>query len=529
MREAVRRLFGDAAPEPVLASPGFVRAGDAEGQALPNWDVLWDDDPDAERRAARWSAESAKRFLAAQIAVGTVDQALLAGLCVKHAHLRGACLARSLIVVDEVHASDAYMTETLRRLLNAHADLGGYALLMSATLGSTARTAWLPATKPCDVSDAVATPYPAVWTERSPHPRAADAAADREKAVQMRLEPTMAAETAARLAVDAAAAGARVLVIRNTVDVAIETAQAVEAMDADAQMLAVNGVKTLHHSRFAPEDRALLDRAVEAALSPKRRGAGSAIVVGTQTVEQSLDIDADLLITDLCPVDVLLQRIGRLHRHALARPDGFAVPLCIVMSPTDGLAPLLAPKFENGLGAWLSGGTHQGVYLDLPAIELTRRLVVDEPFWRIPSMNRALVEGATHPDVIRALLDELGSCWRDDHDTVLGKEFAARNAAGLVALDRTKPFDDQANRLPPSGEEAIRTRLGDETGRLVLAEPAPGPFGVEITAVPVPRAPMGAVDFTAPPEVDVASGELLIRSGDVELVYDRHGVRAQSD
>ena len=68
----------------------------------------------------------------------------------------------------------------------------------------------------------------------------------------------------------------------------------------------------LHHGRFAPEDRKLLGQAGEAALSPHERKPGGVIVIGTQTLEQSLDIDADFLLIDLCPVDVLLQRSDRL-------------------------------------------------------------------------------------------------------------------------------------------------------------------------------------------------------------------------
>ena len=63
---------------------------------------------------------------------------MLAALQVKHAHLRGSALSRSLLVIDEVHASDTYMTAVIDRLLRGHLAAGGYALLMSATLGARA-------------------------------------------------------------------------------------------------------------------------------------------------------------------------------------------------------------------------------------------------------------------------------------------------------------------------------------------------------------------------------------------------------
>src|SRR5699024_5791863 len=126
-------------------------------------------------------------------------------------------------------------------------------------------------------------------------------------------------ETIAAMALDAASQGVKVLVIRNTVPAAVAVLTALEASTPDANWLfIVHGVSTLHHSPFSRQDRPILDKAIEAQLG-KKRPSGPCIVVGTQTLEQSLDLDADVLITDLCPMDVLLQRIGRLHRHT--RPD----------------------------------------------------------------------------------------------------------------------------------------------------------------------------------------------------------------
>ena len=122
-------------PEPVLAVPGYLRAGDFTGNHLSRYEVWWEDHPGHDAHRKFWAAESAKRFLAAQIAVGTVDQAMMGALKVRHGHMRASCLARNLLVVDEVHASDTYMRAIIQDLLDAHLGAGGYALLMSATLG----------------------------------------------------------------------------------------------------------------------------------------------------------------------------------------------------------------------------------------------------------------------------------------------------------------------------------------------------------------------------------------------------------
>ena len=122
-----------------------MRADDVAARALPGHGVQWDDDPGEAARRARWAAEQPKRFLAGTVVVGTIDQALLGTVAVRHAHLRAFSLLRTLLVVDEVHASDTYMEHLLVRLLSFHAGAGGEALLLSATLGIGARTQLLAA------------------------------------------------------------------------------------------------------------------------------------------------------------------------------------------------------------------------------------------------------------------------------------------------------------------------------------------------------------------------------------------------
>lgn len=493
VHQVMQRVFGDAAPEPILAVPGYFRAGEHEGQALPGWKVRWDDDGGADERRllARWAAESSKRYLAATVSVGTVDQAMLAALQVKHAHLRSAALSRSLLVIDEVHASDRYMSEIQTHLLKTHLGRGGYAMLMSATLGSVARVKWLTQQRrakepPFEV--AVNTPYPAVWIERKEEPDA-PSSDNREKRVAMSLAPSWTAEEAARQAIAAASAGAKVLIIRNTVATALETFRAVEAAGGRNLLWNVNDEPALHHSRFAPEDRELLDKSVERVLSPRadQRPDGGLIVIGTQTLEQSLDIDADMLITDLCPADVLLQRIGRLHRHSLSRPEGFEVPRCVVLSPESGLDAFTAPKFENGLGMFKDGG---GVYENLHACELTRRLVIDHPEWVIPQMNRLLVESATHPEMIEALNQELGTAWEEYWNRIYGAGMAEAGSAMNVLLRNEEDFIDLGGTprqfLNEEKAQIVRTRLGAEGARIRFADGVVGPFGQVISGITLP-------------------------------------------
>jgi len=456
------------------------------------------------------------------VRVGTVDQAMLAALQVKHAHLRLAALARSFLVIDEVHASDRYMNEVQNHLLKIHLKRGGHAMLMSATLGSVARSQWLGKKKGPSLDEAVAAPYPAVWRKGSAEPLCSDGSQP-QKAVAMGLVPTMAAEEAAQRAIFAARAGARALVVRNTVTAAVATFEAVRAAGEAELLLQVGGGPALHHSRFAPEDRERLDKAVEAALAanPRRQVAGL-IVIGTQTLEQSLDIDADYLLTDLCPVDVLLQRIGRLHRHRLPRPTDFDAPRCDVLSPERGLEALLAPAFENGIGAWRdASGALQGVYRDLSILELTRRLVESEPTWLIPQMNRRLVEGATHPDRIHALHSELGKRWADYWNNVVGGQMADAGMARQVLLRVDESFSQSQF---PSDEETIRTRLGAEGARIEFAESAPGPFGVAVSGVTLPAHWSHGVDVRERVAAISADGVIRFRIENAAFAYSRAGL-----
>ncbi len=533
VQRLVKNLFPvGPCPEVVPAIPGYIDRASPPG-GLQDYPVWWE----WQHGERPWAAERPKRYLAAQIAVGTVDQAMLAALQAPHAHLRAASLARNLLVVDEVHASDPYMREVLAALLQAHRESGGYALLMSATLGSAARQRWL-ATNPANpaaagedlpMSAAIAAPYPAV-SQASVDNSRIDAAGfnDQAKAVNMESLPAMHDfdQVAAR-ALAAARNGAKVLVIRNTVGHARRTQQALETLAGDDTELlfAVRGITTLHHSRFAAADRRLLDAAVEEQLGKNRR-AGGRIIVGTQTLEQSLDMDADLLISDLCPADVLLQRLGRLYRHRRAdRPTGYALPHCIVLTPGEDLSPLLNRRLgqdPNGLGP------RGVVYGSLHILEATRRLLDEYGEWRIPAMNRELVERATHPAALDKITQELGAEWAAHANDTEGGHIADRQIARGHILQLDKSFyEDNREVIFPDRDEKIRTRLGDDQVEVTFAPPPASPFAPEssIDRITLPLRWLGGNEIPESATAERVDGGFAFRIGSRQFRYDRLGLR----
>ena len=235
------RLFPqEDRPTVVLAVPGYYMADGQEDKILPESKVQWDDKHADEIAHRCWAAEQPKRFLAAQIAVGTIDQALCSILQLRHAHIRAMTLLRHLLVVDEVHASDAYMTVLLERLLKLHIKkAGGHALLMSATLGSVARRRLLHCgfKEPPTLEDACAVAYPAIsWLQadrerNNPIAHREQGSQAQVKRIQIEfLAAWNVPEEIAQRAWGAANDGAATLVIRNTVGGAVAVQRSVETL-----------------------------------------------------------------------------------------------------------------------------------------------------------------------------------------------------------------------------------------------------------------------------------------------------------
>jgi CRISPR-associated endonuclease/helicase Cas3 len=523
----------------VLAVPGYVAADDKTAQRLPGFRVLWNDDPTERYRYRGWAAENPKRYLAAAVAVGTIDQALFAALRVGHAHLRSTALLRHLLVVDEVHASDVYMTRLLEEVLHRHVAAGGHALLMSATLGASAKYRLLKAcgdSSPLpSLDEARRLTYPsilvktpgtnAVYIEIASPSGAAPAAS---KSVRTELLPSIGdPEAIAQRALEMARGGAKVLVIRNTVSGCLAVQQALEqlaeASGEKSLLFRCKGIAAPHHSRYARDDRKALDLAIEASFG-KHRPEGGLVAVATQTVQQSLDLDADVMLSDLCPMDVLLQRVGRLFRHDRSgrRPAGFESPRLLVLVPeTRDLSDLIRKGGKvsqvQGLGS---------VYDDLRVIEATWRLLEKHETLEIPQMNRELVEGATHPHALDEIAAPGDTRWHDHEALVVGSSSAKHGQAALNLFDWETPFDETEF---PSGDTSrrIASRLGADDRRVVFESPPTGPFGAPVKELSIPSYWIGETNDDLQPTVlscECDGFDFEIQGSSSRFRYNRHGL-----
>jgi len=259
-----------------------------------------------------------KRTLLAPYGVGTVDQALMAVLQVRHVFVRLYGLAGKAVVIDEVHAYDTYMTGLLERLLEWLGALGSPVVLLSATLPTGRRQLLAEVYRKgrgdgATQAHSAPAAYPRItWLEGGDIRSESLAAAERSVR-KLKLEKIAdSAEAVRELLIKELRDGGCAVVICNTVRRAQETYLALTASFAADQLL-------LFHAQFLANDRQRIEKECRRMFGPPGSDGverpNRFVLVATQVVEQSLDVDFDVMVTDLAPVDLLLQRSGRLQRH----------------------------------------------------------------------------------------------------------------------------------------------------------------------------------------------------------------------
>ncbi len=300
------------------------------------------DEKDATLIANQWFA-GRKTAILDDFVVATVDHILLASLKQKHLALRHLGLSKKIVIIDEVHAYDAYMNQYLERAIEWMGAYNVPVILLSATLpaqnreklckaylrgkGIKAKKVKLPSKGLATVS------YPLItYTDGEEIFQREDFQDIENKPVNIiRLNKDKLYDKIEELLSSKAVIGIIVNTVKNAQDIANKC----------SEMFGEEFVFLLHSNFIATErvnkEKELLNMIGKEAKRPVRK-----IIIGTQVIEQSLDIDFDVMISDLAPMDLIIQRIGRLHRHKIERPKKHKAPILYVMGISEDL------DFESG-------------------------------------------------------------------------------------------------------------------------------------------------------------------------------------
>lgn len=440
----------------------------ASGLADANYDNT---DVTATAQCNQWLADSRKKALLAPVGVGTIDQALLAVLPRRHQSLRLLGLNRKVLVFDEVHAADEFMFELLESLLALHFYQGGSAILLTATLSLKQRQRltdiWLNAggfspqrlqQTAFPLATKVSQDFSCPVLEQ---PLTSRADVSREVSVDVLNRFESCIDTV----LTAVAKGQCVVWVRNTVNDALEAYLAIQGL------LQQSDDCLLFHSRFVLQDRKDIEDRVLSIFGKLSNNAirWGKVLIATQVFQESLDADADLMISDICPIDDLIQRAGRLHRHT--RNSDMAYQAGIIDSRPSPKLFVHAPEWDEQPSAdWLSKAfkNTQYVYRSPGRLWLGLRELHKLGSIRMPHEARQLIE-AVYSD---AASEQIPANLRHQENECIGDERskAAKAKSQLLQWQAYGYCDRSAiNRQWYEDNTDISTRYSDiETVEVLL-------------------------------------------------------------
>ena len=270
-----------------------------------------------------------KRALLAPFGVGTIDQALMAVLQTRHFFVRLFGLAHKTVIIDEVHAYDTYMSVLLERLLEWLHALGCSVVMLSATLPARKRQQFVQAYGGQPPVQSAG--YPQMTWVSGEKSGSVNFSAVQHRQIALHPLGDSTIELVEKLR-EAVKGGGCVAIVCNTVG----RAQEVYRVLRQQHFVEPENLQLLH-SRFPFDEREKRERRALESFGKGGTRPHAAILVSTQIIEQSLDLDFDLMITDLAPADLVLQRAGRLHRHKNERPAQLREPVLWLRMPDLGV------------------------------------------------------------------------------------------------------------------------------------------------------------------------------------------------
>lgn len=463
-KEVWQRFFASNDPSLVLAhSAAKIR------QKLDNLqrrDAGYDnrrEESSASQQSSAWLADSRKKALLADFGVGTIDQALLAVMPLRHQSLRLLGLSTKVLVVDEVHACDSYMGELLSRLLHFHAALGGSAILLSATLPLEQRARLLRVFAEGAGYTAIEpeqTDYP-LGTHFHSHGLNEEPLEARESASRkVSVEPLSDDQMVIRRLHATLVRGGCAVWVRNTVADAVSAWTIWNSSHPDFPA-------TLFHARFALVDRLNIGKHIHNSFGPESTSETrlGKLVIATQVVEQSLDVDFDDMVSDLAPIDLIVQRAGRLKRH---KRDAEGNPAKSEGRGIANLGVLLPEPIMEAEAAWFKRLLPKAakVYPDHGKLWLTAQWLVKNKAFDLSLQARDMIErvyGASG-------YQEMPVALQSETDRVEGACRADQGIARSNVLTFNQGYDPTSTEWPDEDSYTdITTRLGEKTVRVRLA------------------------------------------------------------
>ncbi len=423
---------------------------------------------DSRIHCSEWLADSSKKSLLADTGVGTIDQVLLGVLPVRYQSLRYYGMSRKVLIIDEVHSYDAYMLRILENVLTGHAASGGSAVLLSATLPKTVRERLIKAYKTGlgqdDSFELHDMGYPLSTTVIKGEKiieKVIKTRPDVERSVKISfIEDDKEIYTLIRETIKK---GYCICWIRNTVnDVLGAYENLLEISESSYSSIDV------FHSRFALNDRIKIEESIihnfgEKSGNEERKGR---ILLATQVVEQSLDLDFDILISDLAPIDLLIQRVGRMHRH-LRDKQGNRIednvksdrdaPVFYIHTPPDTKSPD-AQWYSN----YFRGASY--VYRDSALLWRTKETLKHEGKITMPQRARFLIESVYGDNAV-----DVPEVFMHSEDNAWAEQLSKKDMAEFNVLKLFNGYNRQSSQRWDE-EERVPTRLGDKQKTVYLCK-----------------------------------------------------------
>ncbi len=406
-------------------------------------DIGRDDEDDSDLQAQEWFTR--KKSLLATIGVGTVDQALKAVLRSGHGFVRLTALTNKVLVVDEVDAYATYMSTLLDRLLNWLGRLGVSVVLLTATLPAARRqdlvAAWQSGLLGCLPREVprleASADYPRVTVAGTGRPAVEPAGLSDLNSGRRLVLARVTDDGIADWALDRVADGGCAVVMHNL------RGRVTATHDTLADRIALLPTRQrprliMIHGKLTASDRRKAEEELRTSFGPGGTRP-RAIVIGTQVLEGGLDLDFDAMLTDLAPVDRLIQRAGRLHRHAVR-----GTPVLAIAGVTDTDA---GPEFPRYLDK---------VYAPMTVLR-TWALLRDRKSLELPGEVPTLVDALYGPPEAVACPPGWETAWQAADEKLTRSREASGREARLMYLPAPLAVS-RLDELTRNSKDSSRTR-----------------------------------------------------------------------